>query len=192
VYCYVLLPRISTNAGDLAADNSWLKGAVNTYSGEGLEQGVDWDVKQSVVGDSNGGGENTYSAPIVNRRRWKIVKKKRLTFVPGIMMRSFSFKWNWSTKDMIRGFSPCTEHNQYWYNRRVPRVFFVADHSLCQTGQGDQQPSLSYQFTQYGKVYLREHPETSTSGGVDPPGDQPIENMVGVAPVPAGNNAGDP
>lgn len=187
VYCYIVVPRSGGNPGDDIPDNAWLKGA-NTNLTEGLKQGVDWDVRQSVVGAADTEVANQV-APIINFRRWKLIKRKVLTFMPGQRIKKFHWKWTYKPKDMCgRGFTPTTAHEDFWDAKRMPRLFLVCDALIGGVPSTVEPPFegltvLEMAFNAVHRVFLGAAPGTTATDQMDPPGDQPVAEMDGVAPA---------
>lgn len=186
VYCFVLIPKHSGNHYDGAPDNKWLCGA-NSNTLEAPRQGIDWDVKQSNVGQDAHG--TTHRSPIINLSRWKVMKKKVISFPPGVNSRHFRWKWTFSNKDMIApGLPPTSAFRDYWKNSRMPRLFMVSDAPIA-IGSGEYGAAISnfmtVSFTTMGKIYLGDTPVLTTTDEGDAPGDAPLPNLGNAAPVQA-------
>lgn len=193
LYCFILVPRQVGNPYDGNPDNKWLAGANSNYK-ESLRQGVDWDVKQSDVGDTITLSDSRHKSPLINLRRWKVMKRKVLTFKPGVNSLHFRWKWTWSQKDMIsNGFAPCNAHRDYFRNARVPRVFMVADAPLAfgNTATVGSTPDNALQWSEsmIGKLYFGDTPIMNSSDTFDQPGDGP--SIYDQQQAPAGSFAGE-
>lgn len=183
VYCYILLPRHSGNHYDGAPDNKWLAGA-NSNTKECLRQGIDWDVKQSNVGQTE--YDATHRSPVINLSRWRVILKKVISFPPGVNARHFRWKWTFKPSDMVaRGLVPIHAYKDYWSNDRMPRMFFVSDARIA-LGSGEYGQALAdfmtMTFSTMGKIYLGDTPVLTTTDRADMPGDGPAPDLGTAAP----------
>lgn len=124
VWFFIMIPRKQVNYPSGSAATAQAVGATTDYT-LAMRPGIDYDYLTSdLFGNTAPFQEEaaTMRAPLINKTRWKVVKKKFFRYGIGAdAVRSFKFRWDFNGA-VDNGRAPIFENATEFNNRRVPRL----------------------------------------------------------------------